>query len=60
MPRLKAALKRLRGSLMRRTEDAYTVRDQAATSHDETYADGEAHAYGVAADAVRDEQSATD
>lgn len=57
MPRLKMTLERLRTSLNRKTETAYAERDEAApSSTEESFAAGEAYAYGDAADEVRDEQ----
>ncbi|MDX6580876.1 MAG: hypothetical protein QOI10_60 [Solirubrobacterales bacterium] len=54
MVRVTETLSRLRRSLSRKAEDAYTARDAAQTAHAATYADGEAHAYGVAANEVRE------
>jgi hypothetical protein len=43
----------LRRSLLGMAEDAYTERDNAQTPGAATYADGEGHAYGIAADQIR-------
>ena len=59
--RLRGALKRLRGSFDQSAEDAYGRRDdREASSREASYADGEAHAYGMASDRVRGEQKAAD
>jgi hypothetical protein len=47
-------LKRLRRTLTLKAEDAYTERDQATGTRATAYADGEAHAFGIAADEVHD------
>ncbi len=55
--RLKTTLERLRLSLNRKTETAYAERDEAApSSTEESFAAGEAYAYGDAAEDVRKEQ----
>ena len=52
-----STLRRLRGRLAGKAEEAYEKRDSAESdSREESYAAGEAHAYGVAADEVRKEQ----
>jgi hypothetical protein len=53
---LTETLKLLRGSLAGKAEDAYTKRDQARSARGHTYAEGEAHAYGVAEAEVRKAQ----
>jgi len=59
--RLRQVLDGLRGRLSRRTEDAYKTRDLAEPgSVDETYARGQADAYGNAEDTVREAQDEAD
>ena len=56
--RLRGALERLRGSFDQSTEDAYARRDDRdLSSRASSYAEGEAHAYGMASDKVRSEQA---
>ena len=59
---LSGVLERLRGLLGDRTEQAYAERDaQGATNpQGNSYAAGEAHAYGVAEEDVRDAQKRDD
>jgi hypothetical protein len=60
---LKGVLGRLQQKLAGKAETAYTDRDAADVSgeHDaQVFAAGEAHAYGHAADAVRDAQDEAD
>ncbi len=53
--RLKEILDRLRDSLSAKAENAYKERDEAQQdSRAESYSAGEAHAYGVSADEVRE------
>jgi hypothetical protein len=54
--RLNETLKRLRASLSRKADDAYTDRDKATTPCEAKYAEGEGHAYGVAEDEIRQAQ----
>jgi hypothetical protein len=51
--RLKTVLERLQGRFNRKAEEAYDERDAATDPGKESYAAGEAHAFGVAADDVR-------
>ena len=54
---VKNTLRRLREVFSGRAEDAYLERDTAKhDSHEESYAAGEAHAYGIASDDVRKAQ----
>lgn len=54
LDQLNETLARLRRSLSGKAEDAYGDRDAAGGDlRREAYASGEAHAYGVAADEVR-------
>ena len=54
---LKRTLARLRETLTGRADQAYKDRDQAGASiREQDYAAGEAHAYGVASDEVREAQ----
>ena len=54
---LRRALERLRETLWNRAEQAYTDRDaEGITDHARSYAEGEAHAYGVAEMDVLKEQ----
>jgi len=53
---LKSVLQQLRTKLFKRTEQAYTDRDEGVTDQDRSYAAGEAHAYGRAEKDVRDAQ----
>jgi len=58
---LREKLHGLRGRFARSAESAYKDRDEADShSNAESFAAGEAHAYGVAADAVREEQEPGD
>ncbi|MDX6584225.1 MAG: hypothetical protein QOI10_3409 [Solirubrobacterales bacterium] len=58
LDRLRNTLGRLQRSLFNKTEDAYRHRDAAENdSQAEAYAEGEAHAYSVAEDEVREAQS---
>ena len=58
---LTSALERLRETLGGRTEKAYNDRDkQGISDHERSYAEGEAHAYGVAEADVRAAQSQED
>ena len=43
----------LRRALLTMAEEAYAERDRAQTTHAARYADGEGHAYGVAANEIR-------
>jgi hypothetical protein len=57
--RLQGVLGRLYGALADRAEDAYRTRDEADVEGDseaQTYAAGQAQAYGQAAQSVRDAQ----
>jgi hypothetical protein len=57
--RLQALLIALQGKLNEKAEDAYRDRDAANAlghAHAQSYASGLAHAYGDAADAVREAQ----
>jgi hypothetical protein len=57
--KLQAALGRLQSRLAGRAVDAYRVRDAAdaeGNSEAQTYAAGQAQAYGQAAESVREEQ----
>ena len=57
LDQVKQTLARLRRLLSGKAEDAYHDRDAAgADSTREAYAAGEAHAYGVAVDDVRNEE----
>jgi hypothetical protein len=59
--RLKSILDRLRHSFSDHAEDSYRARDQAIDdSEAETFAKGEAHAYGVASDEVRSAERSND
>lgn len=59
--RLKKTLQRLRAVLSGKAEEAYRERDDAKEQSDaETYAAGEAHAYGIASDEVRKAQQEQD
>jgi len=59
LDQLKEILAKLRRSLSGKAEDAYDDRDAAGgDSRREAYASGEAHAYGVAADEVRQAEDA--
>ncbi len=52
---MKRTLNRLRASLTGRADQAYMDRDrEGATMREQDYAAGEAHAYGIASDEVRD------
>jgi hypothetical protein len=51
---LKGLLGKLRSRLSDKAHSAYEDRDAADTPQEEAYAAGEAHAFGVAADEVRD------
>ena len=54
---LKKTLGRLRQTLNGKAEQAYEDRDDRdATDHEQSFAAGEGHAYGVAADEVRAEE----
>jgi hypothetical protein len=54
---LNKTLDRLRKTLWARTEQAYVDRDaKGANDQAQSYASGEAHAYGVAEEDVRDAQ----
>lgn len=58
---VKEVLGRLRRSLSAKAETAYGDRDAAGEdSEKESYASGEAHAYGAAADEVRDAENKAD
>jgi hypothetical protein len=57
--RLQDVLGRLQGKFAGKTEDAYRDRDAADLNGNQaaqTYAEGEAHAYGEAAESVREAQ----
>ena len=59
LTRLQKVLANLRGKLVGKTEKAYRDRDEADKNnehHAQTYAAGEAHAYGQAEQAVREAQ----
>ena len=57
LDQVKQTLARLRRLLSGKAEDAYHDRDAAGEdSRREAYAAGEAHAYGVAVDDVRNEE----
>jgi hypothetical protein len=47
-------LKRLRRSRTEKAEAAYTERDEAESPNAARYADGQAHAYGLAADEIHE------
>jgi hypothetical protein len=51
--RFKTILGTLRRSFSGQAEDAYDSRDSAVDAEDAAYADGEAHAFGLASDEVR-------
>jgi hypothetical protein len=53
---LRQTLKRLRSSLSRRTEQAYEDRDAANNPLEAAFAEGEAHAFTIAEDEVREAQ----
>jgi hypothetical protein len=53
---LTETLRLLQGSLAGKAEDAYTKRDHARSPRGHTYAEGEAHAYGIAEAEVRKAQ----
>jgi hypothetical protein len=58
---LKTTLERLRTTFTSRAEKAYKERDAADFSSDaEFYAAGEAHAFGVASDEVREAEKTND
>lgn len=58
---LRKTLRRLRAGFSKKAEQAYRDRDAARDrSHAQAYAAGEAHAYGVASDEVRDAQDKQD
>jgi hypothetical protein len=58
---LRETLRKLRASLSGKAEDAYRDRDAARSrSNEESFAAGEAHAYGDASDQVREAQDAED
>ena len=57
---LKRVLDTLQSKLSGRAEQAYKDRDSMRTQEARSYADGEAHAYGVASDDVRNEQAKND
>ena len=58
MARRNETMQGLRRSLLGMAEDAYTERDRAQTSNAARYAEGEGHAYGVAAEEIRKVQDA--
>jgi hypothetical protein len=49
----------LRRALLTMAEDAYTERDRAQTPSAAKYADGEGHAYGIAANEIRKLETAS-
>lgn len=61
LERIREILKNLQVLLSSKAERAYKRRDEATNdSHAESYADGEAHAYGVASDAARESRKSQD
>ena len=56
---VRETLSRLRSIFSVRAEDAYEHRDAAGTPEEHAYAEGEAHAYGVASDQVREAEEAS-
>jgi len=58
MARTNETMQGLRRSLLGMAEDAYTERDRAQTSSAARYAEGEGHAYGIAANEIRKLQHA--
>lgn len=59
--RVRDTMSRLQGLFSGKAERAYKRRDKAEPeSHIESFADGEAHAYGVASDDVREAREGED
>ena len=58
LDQVRTTLERLRISLSRKAEQAYDDRDaERGNSRAAAYAEGEAHAYGLASDEVREAQN---
>ena len=60
MARYNETMEGLRRSLLGMAEDAYAERDHAQTAHAARYADGEGHAFGIAAEQIRKIQKTTE